>query len=98
MYDHIIRVMDTVDLKCDQFSGLMEAHLSVVSNRLAYVVKRMTELATVLMRVNLIASNSGISFDNMPELRWENGYFFTLGLMTTVALTLVTVFMRIDWL
>jgi magnesium transporter len=98
IYDHVIRLLDTVDLYRDQLSGLMEAHLSVVSNRLNFTMKRMTALATVLMSVNLIASNYGMNFDNMPELRWEFGYFFTLGLMILVGLALVALFRRMDWL
>jgi magnesium transporter len=98
IYDHVIRVLDTVDLYRDQLSGLLEAQLSVVSNRLNFTMKRMTALATILMSVNLIASNYGMNFDNMPELRWEYGYFFTLGLMVMVGLLLAVAFRRFDWL
>jgi magnesium transporter len=98
VYDHVIRVLDAVDLYRDQLTALLEAHLSVVSNRLNYVMKRMTALATILMSVNLIASNYGMNFDNIPELHWQNGYFFTLGLMVAVGLALLAIFKRIDWL
>jgi magnesium transporter len=98
VYDHVIRVLDTVDLYRDQLSGLMEAHLSVVSNRLNFIMKRMTALATILMSVNLIASNYGMNFDNMPELKWEYGYFMAIGLAAIVGLILTIIFRRIDWL
>ncbi len=98
IYDHIIRVLDAVDLYRDQLTSLLEAHLSVVSNRLNFVMKRMTSLATILMSVNLVASNYGMNFARMPELQWEYGYFFTLGLMVTVGLVLFLIFKRLDWL
>jgi len=98
VYDHIIRVLDSVDLYRDQLSGLLDAHLSVVSNRLNSTMKRMTALATILMSVNLVASNYGMNFDNMPELHWQYGYSFALGLSCVVALILAIVFKRIDWL
>lgn len=98
IYDHLIRVLDSVDLYRDQLTGLLEAHQSGVSNRLNFVMKRMTALATILMSVNLVAGNYGMNFANMPELGWEYGYFFSLGLMLTVGVVLFLVFKKADWL
>jgi magnesium transporter len=98
VYDHVIRVLDTVDLNRDQLSGLLEAHLAVVSNRLNSVMKRMTALATILMSVNLVASNYGMNFDNMPELHAGFGYAYALSLMVVIGTILTVIFRRIDWL
>jgi magnesium transporter len=98
VYDHVIRVLDTVDLNRDQLSGLLDAHLAVVSNRLNGVMKRMTALSTILMSVTLVASIYGMNFDVMPELHWLLGYPWALGLMVLIALTLIGWFRRIDWL
>jgi magnesium transporter len=98
VYDHIIRVLDTVDLNRDQLSGLLEAHLAVVSNRLNAIMKRMTALATILMSVNLVASNYGMNFENMPELHWPFGYAYALSLMVVIGTILTVIFRRIDWL
>jgi magnesium transporter len=98
VYDHVIRVLDTVDLNRDQLSGLLEAHLAVVSNRLNSVMKRMTALATILMSVNLVASNYGMNFDNMPELHYGFGYAYALSLMVVIGTILTVIFRRIDWL
>src|SRR5215212_474595 len=98
VYDHVIRVLDTVDLNRDQLSGLLDAHLAVVSNRLNSVMKRMTALATILMSVNLVASNYGMNFENIPELHWTFGYPWALGLMVVSGAILAVIFKRIDWL
>ena len=98
VYDHLIRVLDTVDLNRDQLSGLLDANLTVVSNRLNTVMKRMTALSTILMSVTLIASNYGMNFDVMPELHWGYGYAWALGLMAAVGVSLALLFKRIDWL
>lgn len=98
VYDHIIRVLDTVDLNREQLSGLLDANLTVVSNRLNTVMKRMTALSTILMSVTIVASTYGMNFDVMPELHWSFGYGWALGLMVVVGLTLALIFKRIDWL
>jgi magnesium transporter len=98
VYDHLIRVLDTVDLNREQLSGLLDANLTVVSNRLNTVMKRMTALSTILMSITLIASNYGMNFDTIPELHWGYGYAWALGLMLAVGVMLALIFKRIDWL
>lgn len=98
VYDHAIRVLDAIDLYRDQLSSTLEAYLSVASNRLNFVMKRMTALATILMSVTLIASVYGMNFDVMPELHWQFGYGYAIGLMLAIAIGLTVLFMRIDWL
>jgi len=98
VYDHIVRILDSIDLYRDQLSGSLDAYLTVVSNRLNFVMKRMTALATILMTTALIAGIYGMNFRNIPELDWEYGYYYALGLMAAVGLSLAVIFRRIDWL
>jgi magnesium transporter len=39
-----------------------------------------------------------MNFDNMPELRWQNGYFVVLGAMATACTVLYRLFKRNRWL
>jgi magnesium transporter len=98
VYDHTLRVLETIDLYRDQLSSLLDAHLSVVSNRLNYVMKRMTALATILMSVTLIAGIYGMNFRYMPELEWQYGYAFALGAIAAVGTALALLFRKFDWL
>jgi magnesium transporter len=98
IYDHLIRVLDSVDLTRDQLTGLLDAHLAVISNRLNVVMKRMTALSTILMSANLVAANYGMNFTVMPELGWPFGYAWALFLMVAICVALAWVFKRIDWL
>jgi magnesium transporter len=98
IYDHLIRITDAVDLVRDQLSSLLDVQLAVVSNRLNWVMKRMAALATILMSVNLVASNYGMNFHYMPELERPWGYAWALGVMLTVGVSLTLLFRRIDWL
>jgi magnesium transporter len=98
IYDHLIRIMDAIDLTRDQLSGLLDAQLSVVSNRLNMIMKRMTALSTILMSANLVAAIYGMNFAYMPELGWTFGYSWALILMLVVSVGLWLLFRRIDWL
>jgi magnesium transporter len=99
VYDHAIRVLDSIDLYRDQLSSTLEAYLSVASNRLNVTMKRMTALATILMSVTVIASIYGMNFQLKPfPLESETGFDFAVGLMVVIALVSAYWFRRIDWL
>lgn len=97
VYDHLLRVVESVDLYRDQLSSTLDAYLSMASNRLNETMKRMTAFATILMSVTLVASIYGINFEYMPELNWPLGYAWALGLMATVAGGLAAIFRKLDW-
>jgi magnesium transporter len=98
IYDHLIRIMDSVDLVRDQLTSLLDAQLSVISNRLNMVMKRMTALSTILMSANLVAAIYGMNFVFIPELGWSYGYAWALGVMVVVGVILAVIFRRVDWL
>ena len=98
VYDHIMRVTDAVDTYRDVLSSALDANLSMTSFRLNQVVKRLTSWSIILMSVTLIASIYGMNFVYMPELSWQWGYPAALGGMALLAVVLLLILRRIDWL
>ncbi len=98
VYDHIVRVVDTIDMQRDLLNGAMDASLSVTSNRLNEVMKTMTASSIVLMADALIAGIYGMNFHIIPELTWTYGYPYALVLMLVVSLAIAYAFRRAWWL
>lgn len=98
VFDHLIRVADTIDTLRDLLGATMDAYLSVSGNRMNMVMKRLTSISAILMSVTLIAGIYGMNFDFMPELKWRYGYVGTLGSMLAVGVSLYLYFRRIKWL
>lgn len=98
VFDHIIRVADTIDSLRDMVGSTMDAYLSVSGNRMNMVMKRLTSIATILMSVTLIAGIYGMNFERMPELKWKYGYVFALSSMVAVGIGLYVYLRRIKWL
>ncbi len=97
VYDHIVRVTDSIDTYRDLMSSAVDSYLSLQSNRLNEIVKVLTMASIMLMAASLIAGIYGMNFDFMPELRWRLGYPWALGLMATVAVSLLVFFRRRGW-
>lgn len=98
IYDHLLRITDTVDIYRDMLSSVLDANLSMVSYTLNVVVKRLTSSSIILMSITLVAGIYGMNFVYMPELDWRFGYPFAIGLMTVIAAVEIALFRRIDWL
>lgn len=98
VYDHLIRVADTIDTLRDMLSSTMDAYLSVSGNRMNKIMKRLTSISTILMSVTLIAGIYGMNFLFMPELRWRYGYVGALTSMVGVGVALYVYLKKVDWL
>jgi len=98
VYDHTIRVVDTIDTYRDLMSGTLDAHLAVASNRLNEIVKVLTSASIILMTWATISGIFGMNFTNMPELHWHYGYPYALGLMAGLGLLEWAYFRRRKWL
>lgn len=98
VYDHLIRIADSIDNQRDMLSSAMDAYLSVANQRTNLVMKRLTATATILMSVTLIASVFGMNFLHMPELHWHYGYVGALTAMLAVGAALYAYFKVNRWL
>jgi magnesium transporter len=98
VFDHLIRVADTIDSLRDMLSSTMDAYLSVSGNRMNKIMKRLTSISTILMSVTLIAGLYGMNFTYMPELKWRYGYVYALVSMVVVGLGLYVYLKKIEWI
>ena len=101
-YNDIIHLIDLQDTYQFIISGVMEMYLSQVSNNLNVIMKKLTSWAALVLIPTLIASIYGMNFKdgglNMPELYWEYGYIFSLGLMIVSVAVMWIYFKKKDWL
>ena len=98
VYDHSLRIADLIESQRDLLTGLLEAHLAVVSNRMNDVMKKTSSYGAILLVSTLIAGIYGMNFRYMPELRLHYGYFVALGLMGIATVILWVQFKKRGWL
>jgi magnesium transporter len=98
IYDHMIRIVESVEDYQDLAAGALEASLAVVSNRIGTVARNLGAYAAIFAVVTMISGIYGMNFAHMPELAWRFGYAWALGLMVVSAGALWVYFMRKGWL
>ena len=98
VHDHLQRVSDVADGYRDLVGSLFDIHFAVVANRTNDVMKTLAVLSAIILPLSLIAGIYGMNFENMPELKSRNGYFFTLLAMAAVAFVLLFFFWWRGWI
>jgi len=98
LYDRELRVLDFIESQRDLLTGLLEADLAVISNRLNDVMKKVTSWGAILLGATLISGIYGMNFEHMPELSWTYGYPLALGAMLAVVIGLYIMFKKKGWL
>ncbi|WP_259407645.1 magnesium and cobalt transport protein CorA [Streptomyces akebiae] len=61
-------------------------------------IKKISSWAAILFAPTLVGTIYGMNFEHMPELGWNFGYPFAIGLMGVVCVSLYLIFKRRDWL
>lgn len=70
---------------------------SIQGHRLNEVMKTLTILSVIFIPLTFLAGIYGMNFENIPELKFQYGYFFLLGLMFLISLFIVLYFKRKKW-
>jgi len=97
VYDHIIEVIDTIEVFREIVTGLHETYLAETNNRMNEVMKFLTMIATVFMPLSFIAGIYGMNFVNMPELKLWWGYYAVLGIMVLIVIGFMTYYRSRKW-
>lgn len=103
-HDHALQLIDLIETYREICSGLVEIHLSSVSNRMNEVMKVLTIIATIFIPLTFVAGVYGMNFDRaagplaMPELGWRYGYPAVLLLMAIIAAGLLIWFRSLGWI
>jgi magnesium transporter len=98
LYDHTIKVIETIEVLRDMTSGLLDLYMNSTSNRMNETIKVLTILTSIFIPLTFIAGVYGMNFTNMPELQHKYGYFAILGLMAIVAISMLFYLKRKKWL
>jgi len=98
VYDHIVQVIDTVEIFREILSEMIGIYLASVSNKLNAIMKVLTIIATIFMPLTFIAGVYGMNFKHMPELEWRYGYYFIWLIMASIGVGMFFYFRRKKWM
>ena len=98
----ILRDIDSLDSHTtflfDKINFLMDATVGFININQNKIIKLFSVASVALLPPTLIASVYGMNFKVIPELEWQYGYAWAIGLMIASALVPMWYFRRRGWL
>lgn len=85
LYDHALRVVETVDAYREMISGVMDGFLSVQSNNINVIIHRLTIINLLFLPLAVLTGFFGMNFTMIP---FDNRFLLVLALFLMVALPL----------
>jgi magnesium transporter len=99
VHDHLVRLVDEAMFFQDRVTGLLDAHLSLVSNRLNAVMKVLTIIATIFMPLTVLTGLWGM---NVPLPQFPGGeaaqFWWIVALMLLLGGVMLWFFRRRRWI
>ncbi|ART56964.1 magnesium transporter CorA [Acidovorax carolinensis] len=92
--EHIERVVHHVRRLEQSTETAVQMHFSVQSNRTNDIMRTLTALTAVFLPLNLIAGIFGMNFEFVPLVHKQDGFWWAMGSMITIAVGLVSLFWR----
>ena len=99
VYDSLVRLTDEAAFFQDRISGLLDAHLSSMSNRLSQVMKVLTLIATLFMPMTMLTGLYGMNV-KLPELPGgpDHQFWWVIGALVATGGGMITFFSTRKWL
>lgn len=92
--EHIERVVHHVRRLEQSAETAVQMHFNAQSHRTNEIMRTLTVLTAIFLPLNLIAGIFGMNFEFIPFLHQSNGFWFAMGAMLLIAVTLVLLFSR----
>jgi len=91
IYDHMLRITDSLDSYRDLLSSTLDGYLTQVSNRLGNVSKGLAVVGALSVPFVVVAGVYGMNFDRLPLQHHPYGFEIMLGVQVLLGLLFVIV-------
>lgn len=98
IYERLTQIIDNLETSRDTLSGILDIHLSSVSNRTNEVMKILTIITTIFMPLSFIAGFYGMNFRYLPGIENPLGPIFISVLIISIGTIMVLFFRGKKWL
>lgn len=98
VHERIERLLSLSQMHYDICSDLINGYLSVTSHQLNATMRVLTVITAIFIPLGFLAGLYGMNFEYIPELKVANGYYYLLGFMGFISISLVLLFKKKHWL
>lgn len=91
VYDHVLRINDSLDNYRELLSSTLDSYLTQVSNRLGSITKGLSVIATLSVPFVVVSGMWGMNFSRIPLADSSYGFWSMLVLQLAIGIALVVI-------
>ncbi|MGL2994483.1 magnesium/cobalt transporter CorA [Flavobacterium sp. TSSA_36] len=97
LHQKTLELLEQIDSDMGLLEGASNFFFTTQSHKMNEIMKTLTIVSAIFIPLTFIVGVYGMNFDNMPELRYQNGYFYVLFLMLLIGIGMVFYFKKRKW-
>jgi magnesium transporter len=97
LHQKTLELLEQIEYDNNSLESASSIFFSSQSQKMNQIMKTLTIFSVIFMPLTFIVGVYGMNFDNMPELRSQNGYYIVLFSMFAIVLVMVAYFKKKRW-
>ena len=96
--ENCLAVLEEIEANKQILEGMANLYYAVQGQRMNEIMKVLTVVSAIFIPLTFIVGVYGMNFKYMPELEYPYGYYTVVGIMFSISITLLFVFIKRGWL
>lgn len=97
LHQKSLELLDQIDYDLNSLESTSNVFFSVQNQRMNQIMKTLTIFSVIFMPLTFIVGVYGMNFENIPEFRSANGYYYVLTAMSIIAIGMIIYFKNKKW-
>ena len=97
LHQKSLELLDQIDDDMVTLESASNFFFSSQNHKMNEVMKTLTIVSAIFIPLTFIVGVYGMNFENMPELKYTNGYYIVIGFMFSIVIGMVYYFKKRNW-
>ena len=97
LHQKCLELLEQIESDMGSLESASNFFFAAQTHKMNEIMKTLTIISVIFIPLTFIVGVYGMNFDNMPELRYHNGYYMVVGFMFLVVIGMVFYFKRRRW-
>jgi magnesium transporter len=97
LHQKCLEILDQIEYDNNTLESASNMFFSSQGQRMNQIMKTLTVFSVIFMPLTFIVGVYGMNFDNMPELKTQNGYYAVWAAMIVIAIGMAIYFKKKRW-
>jgi magnesium transporter len=97
LHQKCLELLEQIESDMGSLESASNFFFAAQSHKMNEIMKTLTVISAIFIPLTFIVGVYGMNFDNMPELKFQNGYYIVIGFMFLTVIGMVIYFKKRNW-